>query len=57
MAKRIDRRWKVLQPGTFAGKKTTFAPTDQVEANADVASESMASVFERIGPAGLNACQ
>ena len=46
MAKRKDKRWKIVPPGTFAGRKITFASTDEVEASADVASEFMSSIFE-----------
>jgi len=46
MAKRDDKRWKIVPPGTFAGKKITIASTDEVEANVDVASEFMSSIFE-----------
>jgi hypothetical protein len=46
MAIRDDKRWKNVSPGTFDGKKITFASTDEVDASADVASEFMSSVFE-----------
>lgn len=46
MTKRNDKRWKILPPGTFAGKKITFASTDEVEASSTVASEFMFSIFE-----------
>ena len=46
MAKRIDKRWKLLPPGTFASKKITFASTEEVEASSGVASEFMSTVFD-----------
>jgi hypothetical protein len=46
MTTRDDKRWKIIPLGTFAGKKITFASTDEVEASADVASEFMSSIFE-----------
>lgn len=45
MAKRIDKHWKHLPPGSFAGKKITFASTEEVEASADVSSEFMSTIF------------
>jgi hypothetical protein len=45
MARRIDKRWKPLPPGTFTGKKITFASTAEVEANRDAASEFMSRIF------------
>ena len=48
MAKRNDKRWKIVPPGTFAGRKITFASTDEVEASADVASEFMSSYLNSI---------
>jgi len=45
MARRTDKRWKILPPGTFAGKKITFASTEQVDASSDIASEFMSTIF------------
>jgi hypothetical protein len=45
MATRDDKHWKVLPHGTFAGKRITFAATDEVEASPEVASEFMFSIF------------
>ena len=46
MAKRDDKRWMILPPGTSAGKKFTFASTEEAEASTDLASEFMSSIFE-----------
>lgn len=46
MARRIDKRWKVVPAGTFAGKKITFAPTDEVEASAEAAADFMSTIFD-----------
>lgn len=46
MARRTDKRWKLLPSVTFAGKKITFASTEEVEASPDVASEFMSTIFD-----------
>ena len=46
MARRSDTRWKMLPTGTFAGKKITFASTEQVDASYSIASEFMAAIFD-----------
>ena len=45
MATRDDKRWKLVPPGSFAGKKIAFASTHEVDGSADLASEFMSSVF------------
>src|SRR5258706_12464056 len=46
MARRTDKRRKIVPPGTFAGKKITFASTEQVDASYDIASEFMSNIFD-----------
>ena len=45
MAKRIDRHWRRVPPGTFSGE-ITFASTDEVEAHADLAAEFILRIFD-----------
>ncbi len=45
MTRRIDKRWRRVPPGTFAGKKITFASTEELEASRDIASEFMSAIF------------
>jgi hypothetical protein len=46
MARRADKRWKSIPPGTFAGKKITFASTEEVDASYGIASEFMSTIFD-----------
>jgi hypothetical protein len=46
MTRRIDKRWRRLAPGALAGRKITFASTEEIEANPDIASEFMSAIFE-----------
>jgi hypothetical protein len=46
MARSTNKRWKILPPGAFAGKKIIFASTDNVDASQNIASEFMSTIFD-----------
>ncbi len=45
MAKPIDKHLKRIPAGARAGKKIAFAPTEEVEAREDLASQFMSTIF------------
>jgi hypothetical protein len=46
MVKRMDKGWKRVPAGTFAGKKITIADTEGVDAHAEIASEFIRTIFD-----------
>jgi len=46
MVKRIDKGWKRIPPGTYAGTKITIASTDEVDEHGDIAAEFIRTIFD-----------